>query len=52
MTLEIIVATLAILAYLFGAHADERRSRRQGRRLHRLRDEKSERGRMPMPSWP
>jgi hypothetical protein len=52
MTLEIIVGTLVLLAYLLGAHADERRSRRHGRRLHRLRDEKSERPRMPMPSWP
>jgi len=52
MTLEIIVGTLAIVAYLLGARADEQRSRSHGRRLHRLRDGKSERPRMPMPSWP
>jgi hypothetical protein len=52
MTLEIIVGTLAILAYLLGARADEQRSRRHGRRLQRLRDDRRERPRMPMPSWP
>jgi hypothetical protein len=52
MTLEIVVASLAVLAYLFGSYADEQRSRREGRKLRRLRDEKSERPRMPLPSSP
>lgn len=52
MTLEFIVVTLAVLGYVAGSLADERRSRRQGRRLTRLRDERSERPRMPLPSVP
>jgi hypothetical protein len=52
MTLEIIVATLAVVAYLFGSYADERRSRRQGKKLSRLRDERTQRPRMPLPSSP
>ena len=45
-------ASLAVLAYLFGSYADEQRSRREGRKLRRLRDEKSDRPRMPLPSSP
>lgn len=52
MALEIIVVTIAFLAYLVGAYADERRSRRYGRKLRRLRDEKTDRPRMPLPSSP
>lgn len=53
MALEIVVASLAVLAYLAGCVADERRSRRAGsRKLRRLRDEHSERPRMPLPSSP
>ncbi len=52
MTLEFVVAALAVLAYLFGSYADERRSRRQGKKLRRLRDDKTQRPRMPLPSSP
>jgi hypothetical protein len=52
MSLELIVGALAILAYLFGCYADERRSRREGRRLRRLKDSDGDRRRMPAPSWP
>ena len=61
MTLEIIVSMLAVLGYLVGSYADERRSRqhhvpgydgRFNRRLHRLRDQETARPRMPMPSSP
>jgi hypothetical protein len=53
MTLEIIVAALVVLGYVAGSLADERRSKRHGhRRLTRLRDERSERPRMPLPSSP
>lgn len=52
MALEIIVLSLAVLAYFCGAYADEQRSRRQGRKLRRLRDEKAARPRMPLPSSP
>lgn len=52
MTLEIVVASLAVLAYLIGSYADEQRSRRAGRKLRFLRDEKSHRPRMPLPSSP
>jgi hypothetical protein len=52
MTLEILVVSLAVLAYLCGSYADERRSRRHGKKLRRLRDDKSERPRMPLPSSP
>ena len=52
MTLEIVVATLVVVTYLIGCYADERRSRREGRKLRRLRDRHSERPRMPLPSSP
>jgi hypothetical protein len=52
MALEIVVLSVAVLAYLAGCFADERRSRREGRKLRRLRDEHSKRPRMPMPSSP
>jgi hypothetical protein len=52
MSLEIIVVALAVLGYAAGSYADERRSRRYGRRLTRLRDGRSERPRMPLPSAP
>lgn len=61
MTLEIIVSMLAVLGYLVGSYADERRSRQQhvpgydghfNRRLRRLRDQETARPRMPMPSSP
>jgi hypothetical protein len=52
MTLEIVVASLALVAYLFGSYADEQRSRRHGRKLRRLRDDKTQRPRMPLPSSP
>jgi hypothetical protein len=52
MALEFIVAALALVAYLFGSYADERRSRRQGRKLRRLKDSDGDRVRMPAPSWP
>jgi hypothetical protein len=52
MALEFIVGALALLAYLVGCYADERRSRLRGRKLRRLRDSDGGRARMPAPSWP
>jgi hypothetical protein len=52
MVLEITVVSLAFAAYLFGCYADERRARRTGKKLRRLRDEQSDRPRMQLPSYP
>ena len=53
MTLELIVGALVVGTYLLGCFADERRSRKKGKKLRRLQDESKEgRPRMPMPSRP
>lgn len=52
MTLEIVVAALAIAGYFAGAYADERRARRATRKLRRLSGEQAVRPRMPFPSSP